>query len=74
MTSEKKQDLLETTGVVEELLPSATFRVKLDNGTNILAYLSGRLRIHRIKILPGDKVKIEMSAYDLSKGRITYRF
>ncbi len=74
MNSKKKQDLLETTGVVEELLPSATFRVKLDNGTNILAYLSGRLRMHRIKILPGDKVKIEMSAYDLSKGRITYRF
>lgn len=61
-------------GVIEELLPSATFRVTLDNGHEILAHLSGKMRMHRIKVLPGDKVKVEMSPYDLSKGRITYRF
>lgn len=60
-------------GVVEELLPNTTFRVTLDNKKEILAHLSGKMRMHRIRILPGDKVTIEMSPYDLTKGRITYR-
>jgi len=70
----KKQDFLEVEGVVEDLLPSTTFKVKLDDGRQILAYLSGKLRLHRIRILLGDRVKIEMSPYDLTKGRIIYRF
>lgn len=70
----RNKDFIEVEGVVEELLPSTTFKVKLSNDQVILAYLSGRMRMHRIKILPGDKVKIEMSPYDLSKGRITYRY
>jgi len=70
----KQQDFLEVEGVVEEVLPSTTFRVKLNDGRLILAYLSGRLRLHQIRILLGDRVKIEMSPYDLTKGRITYRF
>ena len=61
-------------GVIEELLPAATFRVTLDNGHVILAHLSGKMRMHRIKVLPGDKIKVEMSPYDLTKGRITFRF
>jgi len=69
----QKKDFVETEGVVEELLPSAIFRVKLKDGMIILAYLSGRMRMHRIRILPGDTVKIEMSPYDLTKGRIVYR-
>jgi translation initiation factor IF-1 len=72
--NKKKKDFVETEGVVEELLPSTTFKVKLVDGTVILAYLSGKMRIHRIRILPGDKVKIEMSPYDLTKGRIVYRY
>ncbi len=68
------KDFLTTEGVVKELLPSANFRVKLDNGKTILAHLSGRMRIYRIRISPGDRVKIEMSPYDLTKGRIVYRF
>lgn len=60
-------------GVVEELLPGAKFRVKLDNGQQIIAHLGGRLRMYRIRILPGDQVKVEMSPYDLTKGRIVYR-
>jgi len=70
----KKQDFLEVEGVVEDLLPSTTFKVKLNDGRQILAYLSGKLRLHRIRILLGDRVKIEMSPYDLTKGRIIYRF
>lgn len=69
-----KKEFLEVEGTVEELLPSTTFRVKLDDGRLIFAYLSGRLRVNRIRILPGDRVKIEMSPYDLTKGRITYRY
>ena len=69
-----KKDFIEMEGVVEELLPSATFRVTLDNGHEILAHLAGKMRMHRIKVLPGDKVKVEMSPYDLNKGRITFRF
>ncbi|MBU4369568.1 translation initiation factor IF-1 [Patescibacteria group bacterium] len=68
------KDFLTAEGVVEELLPSASFRVKLDNGKDILAHLSGKMRIHRIRISPGDRVKLEMSPYDLTKGRIVYRF
>lgn len=70
----KKKDFVEVEGVVEELLPSTTFRVRLDDGRLIFAYLAGRLRMYKIKILPGDKVKIEMSSYDLTKGRIVYRY
>ncbi|MCD6470930.1 translation initiation factor IF-1 [bacterium] len=70
----KDKEFLEVKGIVEELLPSTKFRVKLENGQTILAYLSGRLRLNRIKILPGDEVKIEISPYDLTKGRIVYRY
>lgn len=70
----KKKDFIEVEGTVEELLPATTFKVKLLDGRPVLAYLSGKMRMHRIKILPGDKVKIEMSPYDLTKGRIIYRF
>lgn len=55
-------------------MPAALFRVKLENGPEILAHLSGRMRMHRIRILPGDRVRVEMTPYDLSKGRITYRY
>lgn len=72
MAKEKK--FIETEGVVVELLPSALFGVKLADGQEILAHLSGKMRMNRIRLLPGDKVKIEMSPYDLTKGRITYRF
>lgn len=67
------KDFIKTEGIVEERFPSATFRVKLDNGKTILAHLSGKMRMYRIKILPGDRVKLEMSPYDLTKGRIVYR-
>ena len=68
-----KEDVIEFEGVVEEVLPNTTFKVKLENGHVITAYSSGRLRMNYIKILEGDKVKIEMSPYDLTKGRITWR-
>ena len=67
-----KEDVIEFEGTVEEVLPNTAFKVRLDNGHVITAYISGRLRMNYIKILEGDKVKIEMSPYDLSKGRITY--
>jgi len=60
-------------GTVEETLPNTTFRVKLEDGSLILAHLSGKMRMNFIKILPGDKVRVEMTPYDLTKGRITYR-
>jgi len=69
-----KKDFIELKGEVEELLPNATFRVKLENGHQILAHLSGKMRMNRIRLLPGDEVKVEMTPYDLNKGRITYRF
>ena len=69
-----KQDLLLFEGVITELLPNAMFRCKLDNGAVITAHTAGKLRKNRIRCLAGDKVKIEMSPYDLSKGRITYRY
>jgi len=69
-----KEDILEIQGSVLETLPNAMFRVKLDNGHKILAHISGKMRMHFIRILPGDKVTVEMSPYDLTRGRITYRF
>ncbi len=68
-----KGEAIEVTGMVLETLPNAMFRVKLDNGHKVLAHISGKMRMHYIKILPGDKVKVELSPYDLSRGRITYR-
>ena len=68
-----KEDVIEMEGVVSEVLPDTRFRVGLDNGHNIIAYLSGKMRKHRIRILAGDKVSLEMTPYDLSKGRITFR-
>lgn len=65
---------LEVEGVVEELLPAASFRITLDNGHEILAHLSGKMRMFKIRLLPGDRVKVEMTPYDLTKGRIVYRF
>jgi translation initiation factor IF-1 len=69
-----KEDVIETQGTIVETLPNAMFRVELENGHRVLAHISGRIRMHYIKIIPGDKVKIEMSPYDVTKGRITYRF
>lgn len=69
----QKEEKIEVTGVVKEALPSAMFRVQIDNGHSILARISGRMRMNYIRILPGDKVKVELSPYDLTKGRITYR-
>lgn len=71
--SENKKGFIEVVGTVTELLPNATFKVELENGKEILAHLSGRMRMFKIRILPGDKVTIEMTPYDLTKGRITYR-
>ena len=68
-----KDDVLELEGTVVETLPNAMFKVELENGHQILAHISGKLRMNFIKILPGDKVTIEMSPYDLSRGRITWR-
>ena len=69
-----KRDLIQTEGSVVEALPNATFRVELDNGFRVLAHLSGKMRMHYIKILPGDRVLVELSPYDLTRGRITYRY
>ena len=69
-----KEDVIEVQGSVLETLPNAMFRVKLESGHNILAHISGKMRMHFIRILPGDKVTVEMSPYDLTRGRITYRF
>ena len=68
-----KEELLEFPGTVSELLPNATFRVKLENGHVVLGHISGKMRMNYIRILPGDKVTVEMSPYDLTKARITYR-
>lgn len=68
-----KEDVIEIEGVVKETLPNATFKVELPNGHEILAHISGKLRMNFIRILPGDKVTVEMSPYDLTKGRITWR-
>ena len=71
--SPSPKDFINMNGVVDELLPGAKFRVTLENGQEILAHLAGKLRMHRIRILPGDRVRIEMSPYALTKGRIVYR-
>lgn len=68
-----KEELLEFEGIVTELLPNAMFRVKLENGHEVLAHTSGKMRKNRIRVLVGDKVNVEMTPYDLSKGRITFR-
>ena len=68
-----KEDVIELEGTVVEALPNTNFKVELENGHQILAHISGKLRMNYIKILPGDKVKVELSPYDLSKGRITWR-
>ena len=68
-----KEDAIEVMGTVLETLPNAMFRVQLENGHKVLAHISGKMRMHYIKILPGDKVKIELSPYDLARGRIIYR-
>ncbi|MBF0385640.1 MAG: translation initiation factor IF-1 [Candidatus Omnitrophica bacterium] len=68
-----KEELIEVEGVVKESLPNAMFRVELEAGHLVLAHISGKIRKHFIRILPGDKVKVELSPYDLTRGRITYR-
>ena len=68
-----KEDAIEVEGVVVEPLPNAMFRVQLENGHMVLAHISGKMRMHYIRILSGDRVKVELSPYDLSRGRITYR-
>ena len=68
-----KEDKIEVTGRILESLPNATFRVEIEGGHVILAHICGKMRMHYIKILPGDKVKVELSPYDLTRGRITYR-
>lgn len=68
-----KEDAIEVEGKVLESLPNAMFRVELDNGHVVLAHISGKMRMHYIRIMPGDKVKVELSAYDLTRGRITFR-
>lgn len=69
-----KEDAIEVEGVVTEPLPNGMFNVKLDNGHIVLAHVSGKIRMNYIRILPGDKVTVELSPYDLTRGRITYRF
>ncbi|PIQ22658.1 MAG: translation initiation factor IF-1 [Cytophagales bacterium CG18_big_fil_WC_8_21_14_2_50_42_9] len=69
-----KQSSIEQDGTILESLSNAMFRVELENGHQVISHISGKMRMHYIKILPGDKVKIEMSPYDLSKGRIVYRY
>jgi translation initiation factor IF-1 len=72
--SSVSKDAIEIEGTVREVLPNATFRVTLENGHEILAYLSGKMRQHYIRVLEGDRVKCEMSPYDLTRGRVTYRY
>ena len=69
-----KETSIKVDGTILETLPNATFRVELENGHVVLAHISGKMRMHFIKILPGDKVTVELSPYDLSRGRITYRY
>lgn len=68
-----KEELIETEGTVVDALPNAMFRVELENGHRVMAHVSGKMRMNFIRILPGDKVKLELSPYDLSRGRITFR-
>ncbi len=69
-----KEDAIVLEGTILESLPNAMFRVELENGHNVLAHISGKMRMHYIRILPGDKVQVELTPYDLTRGRITYRF
>ena len=69
----QKKELITVEGIIKESLPSTTFKVELENGHEVLAHISGRMRVHYIKLLPGDKVMLEMSPYDLTRGRITKR-
>jgi len=69
-----KEEAIQVEGTVVEALPNTTFRVELDNGHKVLAHISGKMRMHYIRILPGDKVVVELSPYDLTRGRITYRY
>ena len=69
-----KEDVIEVEGTVIEPLPNAMFRVELENGHKVLAHISGKMRMHYIRILPGDRVKLELSPYDLTRGRVVYRF
>lgn len=71
--SSPNKEFLLVKGMIEENLPAATFRVKLDNGQSILCYLAGKMRMNRIRLTPGDEVQVEISPYDLTKGRITFR-
>ena len=69
-----KKDAIEVEGTVIEPLPNAMFRVELENGHKVLAHISGKMRMHYIRILPGDRVQVELTPYDISRGRITYRY
>lgn len=73
-SSAVKKGVIEMDGIVTELLPGTTFRVELESGQVILGHISGKMRMNKIRILPGDKVKVEMTPYDLTKGRIVYRY
>ena len=73
MSAKNEKELIKIEGVIVETLPSTTFRVKLDNGHEVLAHISGRMRVHYIRLLPGDRVLMEMSPYDLTKGRVVQR-
>ena len=73
MTANNEKELIKIEGVIVETLPSTTFKVKLDNGHEVLAHISGRMRVHYIRLLPGDRVLMEMSPYDLTKGRVVQR-
>jgi len=72
--SKKKNDIIEVDGVVGDLLPNASFKVTLDNGHEVIAHLSGKMRMFKIRLLVGDKVNVEMTPYDLTKGRVVYRY
>ena len=73
-TVPSSKEFIEMDGSVLELLPAASFKVQLENGHEILAHLSGRMRMHKIKLLPGDKVKVQITPYDLTRGRVIYRY
>ena len=70
----QKEEVIRVDGIVKETLPNAMFRVELENGHEVIAHISGKMRMHYIKLLPGDRVKVEMSPYDLTKGRISFRY
>lgn len=72
--NEAEKQFIEMDGEILELLPSATMKIRLESGQEIIGYLSGKMRMNRIRVLPGDQVKVEISPYDLTKGRITYRY